>query len=332
MSDTTRWGILATGKIAHTFARDLALVPGGELTAVGSRRLESARAFAQQYGAAAAHGSYEDLVADPDVDAVYIATPHALHLDNARLAFEAGKHVLCEKPLTLNLAEAEEMVRLATEHDRFLMEAMWTACHPVIRAVVDDVRSGRFGTPRLVHAELGFRVDAPPEDRMFNPDLGAGALLDMGIYPLTFAHLVLGPAEELRATANLSDTGIDLDVVVNGRYAGGALATMSASMTSWSSEAAAVATDLGRIEIPDHFHHPRYAVFTPADGGDPVRIDGEQPVIGTGFGNEILEVQRCLTAGLRESALVPHQQTLTLMRQMDDLRAQIGVRYAADGG
>ena len=329
MAETTRWGILATGKIAHKLAEDLALTPDNELAAVGSRRLESAQAFAQQHGAAAAYGSYEELVADPDVDVIYVATPHALHLECARLAFEAGKHVLCEKPLTLNIGEAEEMVRLAREHDRFLMEAMWTACNPVIRRLVDDVRAGRFGTPRQVYAELGFRVDAGPEDRMLNPDLGGGALLDMGIYPLTFAHLMLGPAEELTGTATLSESGVDLDVAVTGRYAGGALATMVASMTSWSSRAASVATDEGRLEVPPEFHHPTYAVWTPV-GGEPERIEGDEPVIGIGYGNEIAEVGRCVQAGLRESPLVPLERTLLLMRQMDDLRRQIGVRYASD--
>ena len=173
--ETIGWGILATGKIAHTFARDLAQVPGARLAAVGSRRAESAAAFATQYGAPAAHDSYAELVADPAVDVVYIATPHALHLDNARLAFEAGKHVLCEKPLTLDLADAEEMVRLAGVHDRFLMEAMWTACHPVVRALRGRLQAGEFGTPRHLHAELGFRVDAPPEDRMLDPALGASS-------------------------------------------------------------------------------------------------------------------------------------------------------------
>ncbi|MCW2766015.1 MAG: oxidoreductase domain protein, partial [Nocardioides sp.] len=247
-----------------------------------------------------------------------------------RLAFEAGKHVLCEKPLTLSLAEAEEMVRLAGEHDRFLMEAMWTACHPVIRAVAAGLRSGRFGTPGHLHAELGFRVDAPAEDRMFNPDLGGGALLDLGIYPLTFAHLMLGPAQELHGIATLSPDGVDLDVAVTGRYASGALATMVASMTSMSSRAAGVATDLGRLDVPADFHHPPYAVFTPADGGATVRIGGDEPVIGRGYGNEIAEVGRCLAAGLRESPLVPHEQTLALMRGMDDIRRQIGVRYPGE--
>jgi predicted dehydrogenase len=329
------WGILATGKIAHTFARDLAVVPGARLAAVGSRRLESARAFAEQHAAAAAYGSYEELVADPAVDVVYIATPHALHLDNARLALEAGKHVLCEKPLTLDAAEAEEMVRLAKTHDRFLMEAMWSACHPVLRALRERLWAGELGTPRHLHAELGFRVEAGASDRMVDPALGASALLDMGVYPLTFAHLMLGPAAELHATADLSDAGIDLDVAIAGRYPGGALATMTASMSSWSSRRAAIATDRGRIDLDD-FHHPSHADFTPyavgstndvVERGEPVRIEGAEPVLGRGYGNEIAEVGRCLRAGLRESPWVTHEQTLTIMRQMDDVRAQVGVEF-----
>ncbi len=328
MAETTRWGILATGKIAHSFATDLALVPGAELVAVGSRRLTSARAFAEEHGGRA-HGSYEELVADPEVDVVYVATPHSMHLDNARLAFEAGKHVLCEKPVTLNLAQAEEMVRLARHHDRFLMEAMWTACHPVVRALVEGVHAGRFGTPRQAYAELGFRVDRGPEHRLLDPALGAGALLDMGIYPLTFCHLVLGEAESLTASAVLSETGIDLDIAMTGRYPGGAVALMAASMTSWSSRVASVSTDEGRLDVPADFHHPSHVVWTPV-GGVPERITGDSPVIGQGYGNEIAEVGRCLAAGLRESPWVPHTQTLTLMRQLDDVRRQVGVRYPGD--
>ncbi len=338
MTEPVRWGILATGKIAHTFAADLALVPDAALVAVGSRRPDAAHEFVAAHGGTAtAHGSYEALVADPAVEVVYVASPHALHLEHARLAFEAGKHVLCEKPLTLSAAAAAEMVDLARRHDRFLMEAMWTACHPVIRQLGEDLRAGRFGAPRQLQAELGFRVDAPPEDRMMNPDLGGGALLDMGIYPLTFAHLMLGEAQRLRAVATLAPSGIDLDVVIAGAYPGGALATMNASMTSWSSRAAAIATDEGRIVITDQFHHPDQAVFHPFAGGtndtsapgEPVVVRGREPVLGRGYGHEIAEVGRCLRAGLRESPLVPHAQTLTIMRQLDELRAQIGVDYAA---
>ena len=202
---------------------------------------------------------------DPDVDVVYIATPHALHLDNARIALEAGKHVLCEKPLTLNTAEAEEMVRLAGEHDRFLMEAMWMCTHPVIRGVRDGLQAGRFGTPRVVRAEIGFLVSRPPSDRLVNPDLGGGALLDMGVYPLTFANLVLGPPTELRATAGLTDTGIDLDIAIAGRHAGGAISSMTATMSSYSAVTASISTDTGRVDLasrllqpaPGHLDPPR---------------------------------------------------------------------------
>jgi len=328
---------MATGTIAHSFARDLALVPDATLAAVGSRRLESAKAFTGEFGGRA-HGSYEDLVADPDVDVVYLATPHSLHLAGARLAFEAGKHVLCEKPLTLSVSEAEDMVALARSHDRFLMEAMWTATHPTIRALRRRLAVGEFGAPRHLHAELGFLVRSDSPDRLLDPALGASALLDMGIYPLTVAHLLFGEALSLQALANTraEPTGtFDLDIVMTGRYPDGVLATMASSMTSWSSRAAAIATDRGRIDLDD-FHHPTRAVFTPIGGGSndgtapgtPVAIEPEEPVLGRGYGNEIAEVGRCLRAGLRESPLVPHAQTLAIMRQLDELRRQVGVVYS----
>jgi predicted dehydrogenase len=174
---------------------------------------------------------------------------------------------------------------------------------------------------------------------MLDPALGASALLDMGVYPLTFAHLLLGAPESLVATADLSDRGIDLDVAIAGRYAGGALATLTASMTSWSGRSAGIATDLGRVALDD-FHHPERAVFTPYEEGpendtvgrgEAVEILGEEPVLAGGYGNEIAEVGRCLRAGLRESPLVPHEQTLSLMRQMDEVRRQVGVRFPGRG-
>ncbi|QBR93458.1 Gfo/Idh/MocA family protein [Nocardioides euryhalodurans] len=326
-----RWGILATGRIARDFATNLRAVPGAEVVAVGSRSPGSAEAFAAEHGSPGcrAHGSYDALVADPDVDVVYVASPHAFHLEHARLALEAGKHVLCEKPLALNVAEAEEMLALARTHDRFLMEAMWMTCHPVIRAVADGVHAGRFGTPRQLHADLGFVVEKPPGDRMLDPALGAGALLDMGVYPLTLADLLLGPATTLAATAVLDDRSVDVDVAVAGRHEGGAVSALTASMTSASSRTATLATDAGRIDLPGGFHHPAYAVWTPRDG-EPERIEGLGRVLGTGLGNEAAEVARCLAEGLRESPLVPHDRTLRVLRAMDDVRRQVGVRYAAD--
>ena len=338
-TDPVRWGFLTTGKIARAVAADLALVDSARLVAVGARAKDSAEAFVAQHAPGArAHASYAELVADPEVEVVYVGSPHALHLEHARLAIEAGKHVLCEKPLTLNAREAAEMVALAEQHDVFLMEAMWTACHPVVRELRARLADGEFGTPRQLRAELGFVVAAGADDRLLDPALGASALLDMGVYPLTLAQLMLGEPEELMATAVLSATGIDLDVAIAGRYPSGALATMSASMTSWSDRSAAIATDRGRIELVGQFHHPEQAVFRPyLDGdndrsgyGEPVVVRGAEPVLGRGYAHEVAEVDRCVRAGLRESPLVPHAQTLAVMRQLDDVRRQIGVTYPAD--
>jgi predicted dehydrogenase len=302
------WGILATGRIAADFARNLRDVPGASVAAVGSRSAGSAERFVAEHGLerARTHASYDALVADPDVDVVYVASPHALHLEHAMLALAAAR-----------------------EADRFLMEAMWTACHPVIRAVVQGLGEGRFGTPHQVHASLGFVVEASPDDRMVDPALGAGALLDMGIYSLTLADLVLGPAEQAAAVATLDRRGIDLDVSVATQHAGGGLGALTASMSSASPRTAHVATDTGRIDLPESFHHPAYALWTPV-GGEPERIEGLEPVIGTGLGNEALHVAHCLRDGLRESPLVPHAMSLRLAALMDDVRRQIGVRYAAD--
>jgi predicted dehydrogenase len=322
-----RWGILATGSIARLFAHDLMLTPGAELGAVGSRRLEAAQALAAEYGGATAYGSYEELVADPDIDVVYVATPHSMHLANVRIALEAGKHVLCEKPVTVTVADAEEMMALARQHGRFLMEAMWTACHPVVLAVRAALAEGRFGTPGHLRAEFGNKFEGAPDSRIFDAALGAGAMLDVGIYPLTVAHLMLGPAQELRAVGELSDLGYDLDVSIAGRYPGGALASLTASMTSFTSRTASIATDLGRVDLADPFHHPGYAEFIPVNG-DPVRLGGADQVIGRGYGNEIAEVGRCLGEGLLESPLVPHEQTLLIMRQIDDVLRQVGARAA----
>lgn len=331
MDRTVGWGVLATGRIAQDFARDLREVPDARLVAVGSRSQSGADRFASAYGddACRAHDSYRALVEDSAVEVVYVATPHALHLKHATLALEAGKHVLCEKPLTLNRAGAEELFGLARERDRFLMEAMWMACHPVIRAVVAGLREGRFGTPRQVHADLGFVVDRPPGDRLVDPSLGAGALLDMGIYPLTLADLALGPVTDVAATAVLSDRGIDLDVALATRHEGGGVGALTASMTSASPRAASIATDAGRLELPADFHHPPYAVWHPSHGG-PEQVAGDGPLLGTGLGNEAAEVGRCVREGLRESPLVPPARTLRLMGVMDDARRQIGVRYEVD--
>ncbi|HSE72458.1 MAG TPA: Gfo/Idh/MocA family oxidoreductase, partial [Nocardioidaceae bacterium] len=321
-----RWGIMATGKIARGFATNLRLLPEAEIAAVASRRAESAQAFAAEFGAARAYGSYEELVADPAIDVVYVATPHALHHENVLLAFEAGKPVLCEKALTLNAREAEELVAVARDKGLFLMEAMWMRCNPVIRRVQQLLDSGRLGTVHQVRADLGFLVDRPDSDRLLAPELGGGALLDMGVYPLTFAHLFLGDPQKVHAVATMSPSGIDLNLSLSLGYASGAVASLSSTMTAWSPRTASIATDQGRIDLDEGFHHPRSATWV--SNGDTETFSEE--LIGTGLANEALEVTRCLRNGETESPLVPLDDTLAIMRLMDRIRADIGLRYAVD--
>ena len=331
-----RWGILATGKIATGFAQNLALLPECEIAAVGARRQESADAFvaalAPGQGAATAYGDYRALVEDPDVDVVYVATPHALHREHVELALGAGKPVLCEKAFTLDAPDAEHLVALAREKNLFLMEAMWMRCNPLVRRLQQLFATGALGEVRQVRADLGFVVDRPPTDRLLDPALGGGALLDMGIYPLTFAHLFLGQPSTVAATASLSEAGADLNLAVSLGYDSGAVASVTSTMTAWSPRTASIATDRGRIDVPEPFHHPSTVTWTTL-AGDP---DFEAPpepetihedLIGTGLAHEALEVVRCLRNGETESPLVPLDDTVALMRLMDTIRAQIGVHY-----
>ena len=332
-----RWGILATGKIATAFVRDLSLLDACEVAAVGARRQESADAFAAEHGIGTAYGDYRALVEDPDVDVVYVATPHALHREHVELAFDAGKPVLCEKALTLTAADAEHLVARAREQRLFFMEAMWMRCNPVVRRMQQLVASGELGEVQQVRADLGFVVDKPPTDRLLDPALGGGVLLDMGIYPLTFASLFLGEPSSISATATLSEAGADLNIVVGLGYDDGAVAAVTSTMTAWSPRNASVATNRGRIDVPDGFHHPRSFTWTPLDGdpdvsGPPQPQEVTEEVIGTGLAHEALEVVRCLRSGETESPLVPLDDTVALMRQMDRIRSLVGVRYAADHG
>ena len=320
-----RWGILATGKIAGSFASNLAHLPDAEIAAVGARRLESAEAFAREHGGTP-YAGYEALVADPAVDVVYVASPHALHKDHVMLAFEAGKPVLCEKALTLNADDAAYLVAQARERGLFFMEAMWMRCNPLIRRIQQLLATGELGPVTQVRADLGFRVDHAPTDRLLDPALGGGALLDMGVYPVTFAHLFLGRPDKVAAVAALSQAGADLNIAMSFGYASGAVAALTSSMVGPSPRTASIATDRGRFDLPDGFHHPVTATWTSEGHVETL----EAPVVGTGLANEALEVIRCLRSGETESPLVPLDETVDLMRLMDDVRRQVGVVYAGD--
>jgi predicted dehydrogenase len=323
-----RWGILATGRIAHSFAKALRLLPGAEIAAVGSRRKEAAEAFARQYDVPAAYDSYEGLVADPAVDVVYVATPHALHPHDVNLAFDAGKAVLCEKPLALNAHQSEVLMARARDERLFLMEGMWTRCIPLVRRLQQLVAAGQCGEVRQVRADLGFVVDVPPEHRLLDPALGAGALLDMGVYPLTFSRLFLGEAEQVSVAANVSASGVDLDVAIGLVHPGGGVSSLTCTMTAFSPRSASIATTRGRFDVLAPFHHPVEAIWTSVDGRSETLTE---PRIGSGLAHEAIEVMRCLRNGETESPLVPLDETLAVMRQLDTMRNLIGVRYDDDG-
>lgn len=320
-----RWGVLATGRIATTFATDLNLVDGAELAAVASRTGASARTFAAEHGAERAYGSYPELLADPGVDIVYVATPHGRHAEDVMACLEAGKSVLCEKPITLNAGQARSLVGEARRRGLFLAEAMWMRCHPNIRRIRELVRAGACGTVRQVRADLGI-VAAPDLPRMWDPALGASALLDIGVYPLTFASLLLGEPEDVRAVAALSGRGIDVNGGATLSYADGSIASVTWSQVAWSDSQASVAGDGGRIEVASRMNHPPSFAHVRNWESDTF----SEPVLGHGLAHEIVEASDCVRAGRTESELLPLDETVAMMGVMDRIREQVGVRYAVD--
>ncbi|MER8186434.1 Gfo/Idh/MocA family oxidoreductase [Kitasatospora sp. NPDC094015] len=323
-----RWGVLATGGIATAFTEDLLTVPGAEPVAVASRSEASARAFAERHRIPRAYGSWAELAADDEVDAVYVAAPHTAHHAAARLLLEAGKAVLCEKPFTLNLAEAEDLVALARARGRFLMEAMWMYLDPTVRRVAELVRDGAIGEVRCLQAEFGIVAPPDPAHRLRDPKAGGGALLDLGVYPVSFAHLLLGEPQEVRAVASLTADGVDESTAVVLRHEGGALSLLGCSIAASTAQHASVQGTRGRIELATDFFHPDGFVLH-REGREPERIEAPRAP-GHGLGPEAAEVGRCLRAGLTESPLVPLDGSLAVMRTLDAVRAQTGVRYPGE--
>ncbi|CAL9551428.1 Gfo/Idh/MocA family protein [Streptomyces sp. enrichment culture] len=325
-----RWGILATGGMAATFTADLVDLPDAEVVAVASRSQESAKAFAERFGIPRAYGDWESLARDEDVDVVYVATPHVAHRAAAGLCLEAGRNVLCEKPFTLNTREAEELVALARQQGRFLMEAMWMYCHPVVRRLKALVDDGAIGEVRSVHADFGLAGPFPPSHRLRDPALGGGALLDLGVYPVSFAHLLLGEPSEITARAALSDEGVDLQTGALFSWESGALASVHCSIVGGTATSASVTGSEGRIDIPNGFFSPERFVLH-RTGRDPEEFAGD-PADGPrdSLQHEATEVMRALRAGEKESPLVPLDGTLAVMRTLDTIRDGIGVHYPGE--
>jgi predicted dehydrogenase len=298
-------------------------VAEAELVAVGSRSEETAVSFATQYNIPNIHTSYEALVNDPDVDVIYIGTPHVFHKENTLMCLEAGKHVLCEKPFALNAQDAQEMAQMAQAKGLFLMEAMWTRFLPIMGKVRTLLAEGVIGDIRMIAADFGFRAGFDPTQRLFNPELGGGALLDVGIYPISFAFELMGAPNEIISQADIGASGVDEQSTYLFKWNGGQLAQLSSAVRTETVQEAVIYGTNGRI----HLHSPWWR-------GEHLTLvrDGKQekisvPMVGNGYNYEATAVSQAIRAGQTEHPLMPLSETIAIMQTMDTIRQQWGLVY-----
>ncbi|GAA0439948.1 oxidoreductase [Acrocarpospora corrugata] len=322
-----RWAVIGTGGIAKDFAEDLRLSDAGRLVAVGSRTAARAEAFAAQVGAPRSYGDQAELLAAEDIDAVYVATPHPAHRDAALAAIEAGKAVLVEKPFTINRGEAEDLVKAARARGVFLMEAMWTRFLPHMVRLRELLAEGRLGDLRMVTAEHGVWFHRDPAHRMFDPHLGGGALLDLGVYPVSFLSMVLGAPASVLAATQFGDTGVDGQTTMIMGYGGGRQGVATSSMEAFLPNRATIAGTDARIDIDAWWYRPTSFTLT-ARTGAVERY--EFPVPGNGLRFQTEEVARCVRAGLLESPILTLDESCQIMGTMDEVRAQVGLRYPGE--
>jgi predicted dehydrogenase len=328
MAKTYRWGIIGTGNIATQFATCLQVCDNAVLQSVGSRSQESADTFGRKFDVPNRHATYEGLIDDPEVDIVYVSTPHSLHKDNSIACLRAGKAVLCEKPFTLNVADSQAVIDVARETGLFLMEGMWTRFFPAIQKVEAWIAEGAIGSPRMVRADFGFWMDYGQRNRLWDPALGGGSLLDVGIYPITLASIAFCDApESIQGSAHISDMGIDEQAAFSLGFSGGRLATLSSAVRAKTDWNAYIYGEDGVIRIHERFWQPHKVTLTPREGEERTF---EEPLESLGFEYEIREVMSCLDKGLTECPAMPHSRTLEVMDTMDTLRKQWGLKYPGE--
>jgi len=327
MEKEIRWGIAGLGNIAHKFAKELDQLPGCRLAAVASRNYEKASEFAQGYEAPLYFGSYRELFDCEEVDVVYIATPHTSHAENSIAALNAGKHVLCEKPLAVTRKEALEMIAVAGENKLFLMEALWTRFNPTIVKVLDRIESGDIGKLSFVRADFAFyALDSNEEGRLLNPQLAGGSILDIGIYPIFLAYLLLGMPEKISSISNFYKTGAEIQTSMIFSYPE-AQAILYSGLNSKSEMRAEISGTAGSIFLDPRWHETQG--YTLENNGQQDHFD--HPTIGKGYTYEIQEVNSCLREGKIQSALWSHQNSLDLLELMDEVRAQSKVVFPFEG-
>ncbi|MEA1786278.1 Gfo/Idh/MocA family oxidoreductase [Arenibacter sp. GZD96] len=323
MKETIRWGIVGPGKIAQSFAKDLAFVPEGRLVAVASRSMERATAFAQEYGADKAYGSYEALFKSKEVDVVYIATPHNSHEALSIAAMEHGKHVLCEKPMGVTRTQVERMVASSVKNGVFLMEALWSRFNPSIQKVKELVENGKIGVIGHLRADFAFyALDRSEDGRLLNPNLAGGSLLDIGIYPAFLAYLMLGMPKKILSAANFYKTGVEMQTAMIFEYET-CQALLYSGLNATSEMRAEIAGSKGTAYLHPRWHEaPGYSLAM-----DDVVEDILLPVTGKGYAHEIEEVHYCLRNGKIQSDLWSHQNSIDLITILDSVRNQNNIKF-----
>ena len=323
MGNIFRWGIIGPGSIAHKFATGLRALDDAQIVAVGSRSQERADAFADAYDVPNRHASYEALAEDPEVDAVYVATPHPFHKENSILCLQAGKAVLCEKPFTINQHEAIEVIEVARSEGVFLMEAMWTRFLPITQQVKAWVTDGAIGEVRMLYADFGFRARINPKGRLFDLALGGGGLLDIGIYPVSYASMIFDtqPAT-ISSQAHIGETGVDEQAAIVFGYDKGQLALISCGVRIKTPHEAKILGTDGMITVP-RFWDGRTAILSTGDKEEEVTLE----CAGNGYECEAAEVARCVREGKQESDFMSHDDTLANMQTLDAIREQWGLKY-----
>ena len=327
-----RWGVIGTGGIAARFAADSALLDDAQLVAVGSRRPGGAQHFGARFGIPhrfEGQEGYRELAHSSEVDAVYVATPHPFHAEHALLAIAAGKHVLVEKPFAMNAEQAQAVAEAAAARGVFCMEAMWTRFLPHMVRLRELLARRAIGDIQLVHADLGMWFTPDPAHRLFAPELGGGALLDLGIYPFSFASMVLGPPERVLAIGSPAMTGVDLTTSAILGYDGGAQAVLTCTASAQTPTRAFIAGTHGRIEIETRWYANAGLRLISRDGTDEVfeaaEVMSEPSPKGMRF--EIAEAERCVGEGITESPVMPLAESVSVMATLDEVRRQIGLRY-----
>jgi predicted dehydrogenase len=326
---TIRWGIVGPGKIAIKFAQGLASLPNARLIAVASRSEERARNFASQYKAPLFYQGYENITKNPEVDIIYIATPHTFHYENALMCLENGKPVLCEKPFTITHGQLQRLVDTARRKKVFLMEALWTRFLPTIQKIIEIRDSGELGSISAIYADFGFKAPVDYNDRLYNLNLGGGALLDIGIYPVFLSLLLLGNPSEIKSTAVIAETGADESCSILFKYGSGAIANLACTFTSDTPIEANIIFEKGRIRINRRWFAPSSLTIT---GSKEKSRELTFEYKGNGYHFEAIEAMKCLEDGLTECPELPLDFSLELMGLLDEIRVQCGIRYPGHEG